>query len=67
MGEYADAYFRQEVMEEFGLDPGSMYDEGPRKPRTKHYCPKCGKILRTSQGMRDHLRDKHATAAKETP
>ncbi len=58
MGEYADDYYRREVMSEHGFDPGSMYgDDTPKKP--KKACPKCGKHMKTDQGVRDHLRDYH--------
>jgi hypothetical protein len=63
MGEYADDYYRQEVMNRHGFDPGSMYgDDKPKKQ--KKVCPKCGKHLKTDQGVNDHLRDYHGITAE---
>lgn len=58
MGEHADEYFRREVMNRHGFDPGSMNrDDKPKKP--KKPCPKCGRHFKTDQGVKDHLRDLH--------
>ena len=57
MGEYADQYYRCEVQQTYGFDPGSMYDDPPEKKNLA--CPKCGKYIKTEQGVRDHLRDYH--------
>lgn len=57
MGEYADDYFRDEVKKAYDFDPGSMYID--TEPRIKPKCPKCGKVLKTSQGVQDHMRDIH--------
>lgn len=56
MGEYADDYFRNEIRWRYGFDPGSMYGDEDEK---KFKCPKCGKMLKTEQGVLDHIRDKH--------
>jgi hypothetical protein len=42
MGEYADDYYRQDVMKRYGFDPGSMYSNNTLKKNT---CPKCGKHM----------------------
>ena len=60
MGEYADKYYRREVMNKYGFDPGSMYGDDASK-KVKPKCPKCGKSFRGEQGVRDHLRDSHKT------
>ncbi len=59
MGEYADDYYRREVMNKHGFDPGSMYGDKPKKAKPK--CPKCGKAFKGEQGVSDHLRDYHKT------
>jgi hypothetical protein len=58
MGEYADDYYRKEVKEKFGFDPGSMYAENKPKKTKNHKtpCKLCGKFV---AGMDDHLRDAH--------
>ena len=58
MGEYADDYYRSEVMKKHGFDPGSMYSDN-RPKKQKIICPKCGKRIKTDQGVNDHLRDYH--------
>lgn len=58
MGEYADDYYRREMISKHGFDPGSMYgDDEPGKAKPK--CKKCGKRCKSDQGVRDHLRDAH--------
>lgn len=56
MGEYAEEYFRREVKEKYGFDPGSIEDV-PKK--TKPKCPKCGKVFSVKHAVLDHLRDYH--------
>ena len=59
MGEYADDYFRKEVQDRFGFDPGSMYGESKAGPQ-KVQCKVCGKRVK-QVGMKDHMRDAHGT------
>lgn len=61
MGEYADEYYRQEVLKEHGFDPGSMYNTTSNK--AKPQCPKCGKRCKGDQGVHDHLRQVHGLEA----
>jgi hypothetical protein len=57
MGEYADDYFRKEVKEMFGYDPGS--GDYTKKPCIKFLCPKCKKKMKSEISVKDHLRDYH--------
>ncbi len=58
MGEYADDYYRREVMNRHGFDPVSMYgDDKPKKQ--KKNCPKCGKSFKSDQAVNDHMRGYH--------
>lgn len=59
MGEYADDYYRRDVLHRYGFDPGSMYAEEKPEEKPKKTCPKCGKHLKTEQGVINHLRDYH--------
>lgn len=63
MGEYADAYYRNEIKNKYGYDPGSMYDERSEKPKkllpSKVACGICGKHFKGEQGVKDHKRDAH--------
>lgn len=57
MGEYADDYYRQEVKDKHGFDPGSMYPvKKPKAKKNKSPCKLCGKFV---TGMADHIRDAH--------
>jgi hypothetical protein len=60
MGEYADDYFRKQVMSKHGFDPGSMYDSGKEPERAQ--CPICGKRMK-KEGLADHKRDAHLSKA----
>ena len=62
MGEYADDYFRKEVRDKFGFDPGSMYGESKKNKPQKVQCKVCGKRVKQA-GLQDHMRDIHATSA----
>lgn len=65
MGEYADDYYRNDVKQRFGFDPGSMYAED--KPvKQKKNCQKCGKLFKSDQGINDHMRDYHGIAVPNT-
>jgi hypothetical protein len=65
MGEYADDYFRKEVKDRFGFDPGSMYSES--KATQKVQCKVCSKRVKAT-GLKDHMRDAHGqTMRKEQP
>lgn len=55
MGEYADDYFRREIMGNYGFDPGSMYDD----EKKNHKCPRCGKKFYQEISVTQHLKDKH--------
>jgi hypothetical protein len=57
MGDYADDYYRKEVKNTFGFDPGSMYLELIVKPKLK--CGKCGKRFMSEISVKQHLRDYH--------
>jgi hypothetical protein len=57
MGEYADDYFRREVMGKFGFDPGPN-DKGAKLTTKKVHCPKCGRRVKEI-GLKDHLRTVH--------
>lgn len=44
------------------METNNMYgDDTPKKP--KKACPKCGRRLKTDQGVRNHLRDYHGVIA----
>jgi len=58
MGEYADDYWRREMNNQFGFDPGSMYGED-RKPKPKKQKHKCGVCGGKFVGLLDHQRDAH--------
>jgi hypothetical protein len=60
MGEYADDYYRRDVINKHGFDPGSMYNSDNRPTKQKIICPRCGKRIKTDQGVDDHLRDYHS-------
>ena len=57
MGEYADLYYRGEVLKNHGYDPGSMYSYGATKNNRR--CPACGKKFKSIRAVADHLRDYH--------
>jgi hypothetical protein len=63
MGEYADDYFRKEIMGTYGFDPGSMYEKSVLK---KHKCSKCGKKFEQERSMTQHFNDKHKAKVKAT-
>lgn len=57
MGEYADDYFRREVMGKFGFDPGPN-DKSAKLTTKKVPCPKCGRRVK-EVGLSNHMRDAH--------
>ena len=61
MGEYADDYYRREVMNKHGFDPGSMYADGKTREQKKN-CSKCGKYFKSDKAVNDHMRDYHKVA-----
>lgn len=64
MGDYADDYFRKEVKDRFGFDPGSMYGESKSKKPQKVPCKLCGKRVKPA-GLEDHMRDAHAATTQQ--
>jgi hypothetical protein len=61
MGIYADDYYRKEVMNRHGFDPGSMYAD-EKSTKKKKNCMKCGKHFQSDQAVNDHMRDYHKIA-----
>jgi hypothetical protein len=59
MGEYAELYFRDEIMRKHGFDLGEGCLDSTKKPKPeKVQCPKCGKRVKPV-GLSDHMRDVH--------
>lgn len=57
MGEYADDFFRQDVKQKFGFDPGSMYEESNRTEKSnkaKSQKLQCGICKKWFVGIQQH-------------
>jgi hypothetical protein len=66
MGEYADDYYRKEVKEKFGFDPGSMYTDRRSNERQRKKSSK-GSTQSTipTQGRSDQAQQESPQTNKE--